>query len=178
MRLGLFKHYYKLLHLFCCTFRIPTLVSLKSLTTNKFNLSECVIYEVNFLYRRLRARRALMLVNNVLLRTRRALLLFNSVFAENQKGTIAIEYIQQSAILVLSGTSLNSINILLGLNYQNVNSCPPDKSLKMCGYSCCRFPYKYSLSCMYVNSSKQFGNSGLIYHISLNFLFLALKLVS
>ena len=55
-------------------------------------------------YPRLRARRALMLLNDVPLRTRRALLPYSLY--------------NDSALLVLNGTSLNSINALLALNWR------------------------------------------------------------
>ena len=70
----------------------------------------------------LRARRALSLLNDVLLRTRRALLLYKGycnsvllVFKEISLNSI-------NALLVLNGTSLNSINALLVLNVTMLNS--------------------------------------------------------
>ena len=56
----------------------------------------------NRIYRRLRARRALMLFNDAPLRTRRVLLLYK------------VNY--NSSLLVLNGMSLNGANILLVLN--------------------------------------------------------------
>ena len=57
--------------------------------------------------------------NDVPLRTRRALSLFKWCSVENQKGTIAIQCLYgDSTLLVLNGSSLNSRNALLALNWR------------------------------------------------------------
>ena len=41
---------------------------------------------------------------------------------ENQKGTIAVQYLDGiSALLVLNGTSLNSVNALLALSHLEIH---------------------------------------------------------
>ena len=67
----------------------------------------------------LRTRRALMLSKDIPLRTRRALMLSKDIPLRTRRALTLYKVYGDSALLVLNGTLLNSVNALLALSQQN-----------------------------------------------------------
>ena len=78
---------------------------------------------IMYMYFEMRARRALPLLNDVPLRTRRALSLFNNALLRTRRVLSLYKVYGDSALLVLNGTSLNSINALLVLRRYFHENC-------------------------------------------------------